>query len=118
MAGGARTIRARADPRGEVVSRRTQAETPVTKRQREMVALIRAFMREHQTAPTVRELGDLAGISSPNAVVGNLRALRAKGLIQFGGGKTRNIRLVGETTCPYCGHEHKGTPSDGNNSSR
>jgi SOS-response transcriptional repressor LexA len=44
--------------------------------------------------PTVRELGRLMGISSPNGVCGHLRALSKKGLLTFEGRKSRGIRLT------------------------
>ena len=56
------------------------SETP-TRRQREIYLWIVCFFSRNLRMPTIREIGLAHGINSPNGVVVNLNALRAKGLL-------------------------------------
>lgn len=61
-------------------------ETLVTPRQAELVGLIRA-----NPGITLRRLGALAGIKSPNGVACHLRLLRNKGLVYWEEGKRATL---------------------------
>jgi repressor LexA len=64
-----------------------------TKRQLAIFEFIRNQIESRGYGPTVREIGDRFGIGSPNGVVGHLRALEAKGLIERQANKSRSIQL-------------------------
>lgn len=68
--------------------------TPLTARQIEVVNTIRAFIAEHGYPPTVRELGCLLDISTPNGVVCHLRALEKKGALLMQPLKSRGMKLL------------------------
>lgn len=64
-----------------------------TDRQREVLETIRRLARGRGYPPTVREIADELEIQ-PNAVMGHLRLLEAKGLITRTPGKGRTILLT------------------------
>ncbi len=67
------------------------------------------FCIEQGEQPTVRELGTLAGISSPGTVLKHLHELEQDGLITMTGRKSRSIRIRGrEGLLP--GASQEGTP--------
>lgn len=51
---------------------------PLTDRQHEVFKMIEQYIRDRHYPPTIREIGDAVGISSPNGVVGHLNALVKK----------------------------------------
>ena len=71
----------------------------LTKRQQQTKAVIRAFMREHGYAPTVRELARAMDIDV-RAAFGHILALERKGAITRDRGKSRSITLHGENENP------------------
>lgn len=54
---------------------------PPTLRQLEILRAIEGYRRSHGFAPSIREIGELAGIGSTNGVADHLRALQRKGLL-------------------------------------
>lgn len=76
------------------------ASQELTDRQVEILDYIRTFPRANGFAPTVREIGEGTGISSPNGVVSHLKALERKGRLAYSasGGRnlTRSIRVLGD----------------------
>ena len=54
----------------------------LTERQAEILAAIDRHMTEHQRPPTIRHLGQLLGIGSPNGVVSMLRLIHKKGFLE------------------------------------
>ncbi|MEE9602721.1 MAG: transcriptional repressor LexA [Thermoguttaceae bacterium] len=68
----------------------------VTKRQRAVYEFIRKLIRGRGYGPTVREIGQNFGISSPNGVVCHLKALEKKGLITRQANQSRAITLAAE----------------------
>ena len=68
----------------------------LTERQQEVYEFIREKIRGRGYGPTVREIAEQFGISSPNGVVCHLRALVKKGLITREPNMSRAIRLVAE----------------------
>lgn len=66
----------------------------VTPRQQRVYDAIRSHVSRNGYGPTIRELGDLLGIRSPNGVLCHLKPLEKKGLIARGPkGTARTIRL-------------------------
>jgi repressor LexA len=76
----------------------------LTKRQLAVYEFIRDKIRNRGYGPTVREMGDHFGISSPNGVVCHLKALEKKGLITREPNMSRAIQLAVEPI------EEKGVP--------
>lgn len=73
-------------------------QNALTKRQQQVYRFILGHCQQHGTGPTLRELSDAIGATSPNAVAWHLRALEREGLIVRGGKhKSRTIR----PTCAY-----------------
>jgi len=66
----------------------------LTDRQYEVYTFIRNELVSGRPAPTVRELMDEFGTSSPNGMRGHLVALRKKGWIDFQPNAKRSITLV------------------------
>lgn len=57
--------------------------TPLTPRQRDVLAAIVALTGDAGRPPTLREIGEAVGISSPNGVSYCLRALARKGAVVY-----------------------------------
>lgn len=68
----------------------------LTNRQREIFDLIFDLIQTRGYGPTVREIGDHCGISSPNGVVCHLNALQKKGLIWREENRSRAIQITDE----------------------
>src|SRR5579871_5472548 len=68
----------------------------LTKRQRAVYEFIRDKIRGRGYGPTVREIGQEFGISSPNGVMCHLKALEKKGLIIREPNMSRAIQLAAE----------------------
>jgi len=70
----------------------------LTNRQEEVLRVIVEFIREHMAPPTIREIGDMVGISSTNGVMDHLKALQRKGWLKEGiegHAKSRKVALTG-----------------------
>ena len=72
----------------------------LTPKQQKIYDFIRDFSREYGYPPTVREIGDSLGLKSPSTVKFHLDNLRAAGVLQWDGGKTRSITLTEEAQPP------------------
>lgn len=66
----------------------------LTKRQKEVLNYIKEFMVSHGYPPTVREIGESLGLSSPATTHSHLAQLEEKGYIRKGGNKNRAIELL------------------------
>ena len=71
-------------------------ETGLTARQRKVLEVIRDSVERRGYPPTVREIGEHAGILSPNGVICHLSALERKGYITRREHVSRGIFLVAE----------------------
>lgn len=80
----------------------------LTKKQKKVFDFICSRISKVGFGPTIREIADEMGISSPNGVVGHLRALEKKGLIERASNKSRSISLTREVS-----EEIKGLPVAG-----
>ena len=68
----------------------------LTRRQKEVLTLIREKIEGRGYGPTVREIGENFDISSPNGVMCHLKALEKKGLITREPNMSRAIQLTEE----------------------
>ena len=66
----------------------------LTRRQKEVLNYIKEFMVSHGYPPTVREIGESLGLSSPATTHSHLEQLEEKGYIRKGGNKNRAIELL------------------------
>ncbi len=66
----------------------------LTKRQRQVLEFLRDWGRLNPYPPTVREIGDGLGMSSPSTVQAHLNSLEAKGYIKRDASKSRSIELM------------------------
>ncbi len=69
----------------------------LTRRQTEVLRLIRTTLRRVGRPPTRSEIAEALGFRSPNAAEDHLRALARKGAIELVPGASRGIRLLDET---------------------
>ncbi len=74
---------------------------------------IESFSAERGYAPSVREIGEAVGLSSPSTVHSHLKILEEAGYLQKTGGKTRTISLASHTgykNVPVIGTVRAGAP--------
>ncbi|MGN0262005.1 MAG: transcriptional repressor LexA [Eggerthellaceae bacterium] len=72
----------------------------MTKRQRAVYDCIESFIQEHGYGPTVREVCESLGLSSPSTVHVHLKALEDKGYINRDPLKSRSITLANSSFVP------------------
>jgi repressor LexA len=65
-----------------------------TDKQQAILTAITLFLRERGYSPSLRELCDMAAISSTSMAAMHLERLQEAGLIAYEPGKPRTIRLV------------------------
>lgn len=66
----------------------------LTKRQDEILDFIKVFMVKHGFPPTIREIGEAMGVSSPATIHAHLANLEQKGVIKKNDTKNRAIELL------------------------
>jgi repressor LexA len=66
----------------------------LTKRQREILDFLQAFVKESGYAPSLSEIAWHFGLSSPATVHEHLKALEEKGFIERGWNKKRSVTLL------------------------
>ena len=84
----------------------------LTRRQQEILELVRSHIDEHGAPPTRAEIAHILGFRSANAAESHLRALARKGVIELTPGTSRGIRL-GEAAAgglPLVGRVAAGSP--------
>jgi len=72
----------------------------LTNRQQEILRFIRKRITMHGGAPSLREIMEEFGFTSPATVTGHLNALEKKGEIRREPGRSRNILLTGNAPTP------------------
>lgn len=97
------------------------ARTELTDRQRQILDLIRATVAQRGYPPSVREIGDAVGLSSPSTVHSHLSSLADAGYIKRDPTKPRAIEVVDDDGAvpiaraavrdvPLVGHIAAGSP--------
>ena len=66
----------------------------LTKKQGEVLKFVKEFMVSHGYPPTVREIDEALGLSSPATTHSHLKGLEEKGYIRKNGSKNRAIELL------------------------
>jgi repressor LexA len=69
------------------------AATGLTSRQREILEVIDRYMRERGYPPSVREIGEAVGLTSPSTVHNHLASLQRRGLLRRDPTKPRAIEV-------------------------
>ena len=82
----------------------------LTKRQHEILRMIREFMTDSGFPPTRADICRAMGFSSPNAAEEHLRMLKRKGAIEMLAGASRGIRLKQALGLPLIGSVAAGSP--------
>lgn len=82
----------------------------LTKRQAEILGLIRRRLADSGRPPTRAEIAQELGFRSPNAAEEHLQALARKGVIELVPGASRGIRLKEEDGLPLIGRVAAGNP--------
>ncbi len=72
----------------------------LTERQQQVLDYIRDIVADRGYPPSVREIGDAVGLSSPSSVHAQLNSLVAAGMIKKDPSKPRAIVVVDETPAP------------------
>ncbi|HEX6236136.1 MAG TPA: transcriptional repressor LexA [Acidimicrobiales bacterium] len=70
----------------------------LTPRQREVLEIIEVHMREHGYPPSVREIGQAVGLTSPSTVHAHLAALQRRGYLRRDPTKPRAIEVRWDPT--------------------
>lgn len=65
----------------------------LTDNQKHLYTIIKEFVIQFGYSPSIRELCELYGVSSPATMLYHLRKLRELGMIDFQDGKSRTIVL-------------------------
>ena len=82
----------------------------LTKRQQEILRMIREFIADSGFPPTRADICRAMGFNSPNAAEEHLRTLERKGAIEMLAGASRGIRLIEELGLPLIGRVAAGSP--------
>jgi repressor LexA len=72
--------------------------TTLTPRQREILEMIEQHMRERGYPPSVREIGEAVGLTSPSTVHAHLGALQKRGYLRRDPTKPRAIEVMWDPT--------------------
>ncbi|GID26648.1 transcriptional repressor LexA [Paractinoplanes brasiliensis] len=73
-------------------------DVPLSKRQRQILSMIREWIDQHGYPPTIREIGAAVGLESPSSVTHQLKVLEDRGFIRRGarGSRAIDVRTPGE----------------------
>ena len=66
----------------------------LTKRQRQILDFITDFTNDNSYAPSLREIGDHFGLSSPATIHAHIEALQKKGLLKKSFNEARSIEII------------------------
>jgi repressor LexA len=82
----------------------------LTPRQRDILEALTRGLRERGYPPSIRELGEATGLSSPASVHAHLRKLQAKGYIRRVPGQSRALEIRVPAAVPVMGRVAAGPP--------
>ncbi|KUO04806.1 LexA family protein [Streptomyces caeruleatus] len=80
----------------DTATRHTTAPPELTERQRRIIAFIGDATKEQGYPPSLREIGDAAGLTSTSSVTRQLSLLQKMGLIAYDAGRSRSYRIVAD----------------------
>jgi len=73
---------------------------PITKRQKEILEYLRAFLLEEGYSPTLEEIANHFGLASLNGVYKHLKVLEERGFIRRLSNRARSIQLLDSNSPP------------------
>jgi repressor LexA len=73
---------------------------PITKRQKEILEYLRAFLLEEGYSPTLEEIAKHFGLASLNGVYKHLKVLEERGFIRRLSNRARSIQILDSTSPP------------------
>ena len=82
------------------------APQPLTNRQREVLEIIERHTREHGYPPSVREIGEAVGLTSPSTVHAHLAALQRRGYLRRDPTKPRALEVRWDPHSDEIGRAH------------
>ncbi|AKK27256.1 transcriptional repressor LexA [Mycobacterium sp. EPa45] len=85
----------RSETSGTDTSRRDNAESGLTERQRTILDVIRASVTSRGYPPSIREIGDAVGLTSTSSVAHQLRTLERKGYLRRDANRPRAVDVRG-----------------------
>jgi repressor LexA len=85
----------RSETSGTDTSRRDNAESALTERQRTILEVIRASVTSRGYPPSIREIGDAVGLTSTSSVAHQLRTLERKGYLRRDANRPRAVDVRG-----------------------
>ena len=85
-----------------VVTSEPLAEGSMTPRQKAVLEVIRASVRERGYPPSIREIGDAVGLTSTSSVAHQLRTLERKGFLQRENNRPRAVNIQDTDLNPAC----------------
>ncbi|MFF2449393.1 transcriptional regulator [Neobacillus sp. NPDC058068] len=66
----------------------------ITKKQLDILAVIKSFIAQHGYPPSYREIASLVNLVSASTIKGHLESLRKKGLVDWEIGRPRTLHLI------------------------
>ncbi|WP_396932514.1 transcriptional repressor LexA [Mycolicibacterium sp.] len=85
----------RSETSGTDTSRRDNADSGLTERQRTILQVIRASVTSRGYPPSIREIGDAVGLTSTSSVAHQLRTLERKGYLRRDANRPRAVDVRG-----------------------
>lgn len=85
----------RSETSGTDTSRRDNAESGLTERQRTILEVIRSSVSTRGYPPSIREIGDAVGLTSTSSVAHQLRTLERKGYLRRDANRPRAVDVRG-----------------------
>ena len=74
----------------------TNSSENLTEAQNELYGWIKAYMRDFQHSPSIRQMMQAMGLKSPAPIQSRLKHLQEKGFISWQEGKARTLQLIDE----------------------
>lgn len=77
-----------------MTDRPTNGSADLNRRERQVLAALQRLHERDGYAPTLRELANEVGLSSPSTVLRHVQALERRGVVQRRPGRPRTARLM------------------------
>lgn len=90
-----------------------QPRPGLTARQRKILQVIRSSVEKRGYPPSLREIGDASGLTSPSSVSHQLSALERKGYLRRDPHRPRAIEILADTDLDLPGRSRAGAKVDG-----
>lgn len=98
---------------GEMIRREDLLMRPISEKQKQILRFIQEYTASEGYPPAVREIAAAVGLRSPSSVHAHVKHLRELGYLEQSEGKTRTVKLAGQTgtsAVPLLGKVAAGQP--------